>query len=297
MTILVTGANGFVGRHVVARLAGRGRGVRAMVRNAAAYSAVPGVEVVEADLTRPETLGAALEAIDVVVHCAALTANLKPPYPGAYDIINRGGTENLAAAASAAGVQRIVVMSGLGTKPAPVDTYMATRWSMEEVVRNSGIPYVLIQPSVQFGDGAEFVNALARLTKASPVVPLLGGGGLRFQPIWVEDVVTCIEKAIDDEKLTGQAVAIGGSEYATFREIIDTICAALGKRRLKAPLPLWIARLQAPLMALLPHPPLTKASLELFGFENTTEIDAVDRNFGFHPRGFREHLAANGVEP
>jgi NADH dehydrogenase len=109
-------------------------------------------------------------------------------------------------------------------------------------------------------------------------------------------VVSYIEKAIDDDTLTGQAVAIGGSEYATFREIIDTICAALGKRRLKAPLPLWVARMQAPLMALLPHPPLTKASLELFGFENTTKIDAVDTVFGFHPRGFREHLTAHGVE-
>jgi NADH dehydrogenase len=296
MTVLVTGANGFVGRHVVARLAGRGDGLRAVVRNAATYSPAAGVAVVEADLTKPETLPSAVDGIDVVVHCAAITADLKPPYKGAYDAINRGGTENLVHAASAAGVRRLVVMSGLGTKPAAVGTYMATRWGMEDAVRNSSIPYVLIQPSVQFGDGAEFVAALARLIKASPVVPLLGGGGLRFQPIWVEDVVSCIEKAIEDDTLMGRAIAIGGSEYATFREIIDTICASLGKRRLKAPLPLWVARMQAPLMALLPHPPLTKASLELFGFENTTEIDAVDRVFGFHPRGFREHLAVNGVE-
>ncbi len=187
-------------------------------------------------------------------------------------------------------------MSGLGTKPASAGTYMATRWAMEEAVRAGSIPWVIIQPSVQFGDGAEFVAALARLVKSSPVVPLLGGGGLRFQPIWVEDVVTCVVKAIDDESLTGRSVAIGGSQYVTFREIIETICSAMGKRRIKAPLPLWVARMQAPLMGLLPHPPLTKASLELFGFENTTDIDAVDRTFGFHPRGFGEHLAAHGVE-
>jgi uncharacterized protein YbjT (DUF2867 family) len=295
MTTLVTGANGFVGRHVVARLAASG-GVRAIVRSAAGYQAAPGVEVVEADVTKPETLRAALDRVDVVVHCAAITGNLKEPYKGAYDAVNRVGTENLASAAGSAGVRRLVVMSGLGTKPAPAGTYMATRWGMEEAVRGSGTPFVIIQPSVQFGDGAEFVAALARLIKKSPVVPLLGGGGLRFQPIWVEDVVSCIEKAISDETLTGRAVAIGGSEYATFREVVETICAALGKRRLKAPLPLWVARLQAPLMALLPHPPLTKASLELFSFENTTDIDAVDTIFGFHPRGFREHLAAHGVE-
>jgi len=296
MTILVTGANGFVGRHLVARLAKRGDTLRAMVRNAVTYPATAGVQVIEAELTRPETLTSVLDGVDAVVHCAAITANLKEPYKGAYDTINRGGTENLVHAAASSGVKRLVVMSGLGTRPADAGTYMATRWGMEEAVRNSGIPFVIIQPSVQFGDGAEFVSALARLVKASPVVPLLGGGRLRFQPIWVEDVVSCIERAIDDEKVTGQAVAIGGSEYATFGEIIDTICAALGKRRLKAPFPLWVARMQAPLMALLPHPPLTRASLELFGFENTTDIDAVDKAFGFHPRGFREHLAAHGVE-
>jgi len=295
-TILVTGADGFVGRHVVARLAERDGGLRAMVRNAATYHPAPGVEVVEADLAKPESLTLAMEGVEVVVHCAAITANLKEPYKGAYDAINRGGTENLVRAAASSLVKRLVVMSGLGTQPAAAGTYMATRWGMEEAVRNSAIPFVMIQPSVQFGNGAEFVAALGRLIKASPVVPLLGGGGLRFQPIWVEDVVSCIEKAIGDEKLSGQAVAIGGSEYATFSEIIDTICVALGKRRLKAPLPLWVARLQAPVMALLPRPPLTQASLELFGFENTTEIDAVDKAFGFHPRGFREHLLAHGVE-
>ncbi len=297
MTVLVTGASGFVGRHAIVRLAEEGRHVRAMVRDAARYSGPAGVPVVEADVTMPESLATAVGGVDTVVHCAAITANLKEPYRGAYDAINRGGTDNLVAAAAAAGVRRLVVLSGLGTKPAAAGTYMATRWAMEEAVRAGSIPSVIIQPSVQFGDDAEFVAALARLVKSSPVVPLLGGGGLRFQPIWVEDVVTCIVRAIDDESLTGRSIAIGGSEYATFREIIDTICSVMGKRRIKAPLPLWLARLQAPLMGLLPHPPLTKASLELFGFENTTDIDAVDKTFGFHPSGFREHLAAHGVEP
>ncbi|HXA42889.1 MAG TPA: NAD(P)H-binding protein [Candidatus Solibacter sp.] len=296
MTILVTGASGFVGRHVVSRLTAEGRHLRVMVRDAARYSGPPGVPVVEADVSKPDSLPTAVGGVDTVIHCVAITANLKEPYRGAYDAINRQGTENLVAAAATAGVRRMVVMSGLGTKPASAGTYMATRWAMEEAVRAGSIPSVIIQPSVQFGDGAEFVAALARLVTSSPVVPLLGGGGLRFQPIWVEDVVTCVVKAIDVESLTGRSVAIGGSQYVTFREIIQTICSAMGKRRIKAPLPLWVARLQAPLMGLLPHPPLTRASLELFGFENTTEIDAVDKTFGFHPRGFREHLEAHGVE-
>lgn len=301
--ILVTGANGFVGSHVVARLAEADESaqgaepIRAMVRDPARYSAPDRIEVVAADVTKPGTLPAALAGVTTIVHCIAITGDKKEPYHGAYDDVHRMGTQNLVAAAKEAGVSRIVMMSGLGTVPAPEGTYMATRWGMEEAVRGSGISYVIIQPSVQFGDGAEFVAALARLIRRSPVMPLLGGGKVRFQPIWVEDVVSCITKSLTDDSLLGREVVIGGSEYATFREVIEAICEVMGKRRLLAPLPLSIARVQARLFsALLPHPPLTPATIELFSFENATDIDAVDKAFGFHPRGFREHLRAHGID-
>jgi uncharacterized protein YbjT (DUF2867 family) len=295
--ILVTGASGFIGTHVVRRLVEIKAGpVRAMVRNRLKASGHKGVDVVEADLTRPETLGPAVAGVDVVIHAAAITANLKEPYPGAYDAINRGGTKNLVNAAAAARVARIVVMSGLGTKPAPKGTYMATRWGLEEAVRKSGIPHVILQPSVLFGDGAEFIAALSRLARISPVLPLLGGGGVRFQPLWVEDLVTClVASAKSDSPLAGE-IALGGSEYATFKEVMQTICAAMSIRRVMVPLPLPVARVQARLMAaVLRTPPLTPATLELFSFDNSTDLDAVDRHFGFHPRGFREHLRAHGI--
>jgi uncharacterized protein YbjT (DUF2867 family) len=295
--ILVTGASGFVGRHVLRRLAGvAGNGVRAMVRDMRAYEPPAGIDVVEADLTRPDTLPAAVDGADIIIHCAAITADIKEPYKGAYHAINRVGTENLMAAAVSAGTRRLVVISGLGTRPAPAKTYMSTRWGMEEAVRRSGIPYVILQPSVQFGDGAEFVAALARLARSSPAVPLLGGGRLLFQPVWVEDVVTCVEKSVTNDQLLNREVVIGGSEQLNFKEVIEAILRAMGKRRILAPLPLPIAALGARLMQVLPHPPLTPASLELFSYDNITTIDAVDREFGFHPRAFREYLQANGIE-
>jgi uncharacterized protein YbjT (DUF2867 family) len=295
--ILVTGASGFIGAHVVRRLHETGAGpIRAMVRNRSKAGALEGVEVVEADLTRPQTLPAAVAGVSVIIHTAAITANLKEPYPGAYDAINRGGTENLIAAAAAAGVSRIVAMSGLGTKPAPKGTYMATRWGFEEAVRNGGIPYVILQPSVLFGDGAEFIAALSRLARVSPVLPLLGGGNVRFQPLWVEDLVTCLAACVTGGPPVNSAVPLGGSEYATFKVVMQAICAAMSVRRLMVPLPLPIARVQARLMsAVLPNPPLTPATLELFSFDNSTDLDAVDRNFGFHARGFRDHLRAHGI--
>jgi len=186
-------------------------------------------------------------------------------------------------------------MSGLSA-PAKEGSYMATRLGMERAVRDSGIPSVILQPSVLFGDGAEFVAALAGIARISPVLPLLGDPKLKFQPLWIEDLLRILEQSITDDKHLGHSVPLGGPEQVTFKEVLQTICEAMSVRRLLVPLPLPIARLQARIMAaVLSRPPLTPATLELFQFDNSTTLDAVPANFGFQPRGFREHLLAHGV--
>jgi uncharacterized protein YbjT (DUF2867 family) len=296
--ILVTGGTGFVGSHVLRRLSETETPgtVRTLVRNRAKALVPDGVSLVEGDITQPESLAAAVAGVEVIIHAAAITGDRKEPYRGAYDRINRVGTQNLVAAAESAGVKRLVVMSGLGCRPAPAGTYMATRWGMEEAVRGSGIPFVILQPSVLFGAGAPFVTALAGLARVLPLLPLVGGGRTRFQPLWIEDLVTCVIASMSSEMLAGQALPLGGSEWATFKEVLQTICRAMSVRRLLVPLPMPIARIQAGLMtAVMSKPLLTPAALELFSFDNATDLDAADRAFGFHPRGFREHLLAQGV--
>lgn len=296
--ILVTGGTGFVGGHVLRRLAEtepRGS-VRTLVRSRAKASFPAGVEVVEGDITKPESLPAAVNDVEVIIHAAAITGDRKEPYPGAYDRTNRVGTENLVTAAKSAHIKRLVVLSGLGCRPAPAGTYMATRWGLEEAVRGSGIEFVILQPSVIFGANAPFVSALAGLARVSPVLPLMGGGRTRFQPLWIEDLVTCLVASLTSDALAGRALPLGGSEWATFKEVLQTICRAMSVRRLLVPLPISIARIPARLMtAVLAKPPITPAALELFDFDNATDLDAVDRDFGFHPRGFREHVFAHGI--
>jgi NADH dehydrogenase len=271
--------------------------VRTLARNRAKTLVPDGVSIVEGDVTQPESLRAAVTGVDLVIHAAAITGDRKEPYRGAYDRVNRVGTENLVSAAKSAGVKRLVVVSGLGCRPAPSGTYMATRWGMEEAVRASGIPFVILQPSVLFGAGAPFVSALAGLARVLPVLPLVGGGRTRFQPLWIEDLVTCLVASMSSDTQAGRALPLGGGEWLTFKEVLQTICRAMSVRRLLVPLPMSIARIQANLMtAVLPNPPLTPAALELFGFDNATDLDAVDKAFGFHPRGFREHLLAQGIK-
>jgi NADH dehydrogenase len=295
--ILVTGATGFIGSRLLLRLAGGRKPLRGTSRLVSVKNVPPGVEPIPADLTDAETLARPLREVETVVHAAAITANLKEPYRGAYDRINRVGTENLVKAAKAAGVSRIVLLSGLVQPPVQPGTYMATRVAMEETVRSSGIPYVILQPSVLFGDGAEFVAALAGVSNWSPVLPILGPPTMLFQPLWIGDLLRILEECVTGDAQLGQVLPVGGAEYVTFRQILQTILAATHRRRLLMPLPMPVARLQAQLMtALLPHPPLTPATLELFGFDNKTELDSVERSFGFKPRAFREHLLAQGVK-
>ncbi len=295
--VAVTGSTGYVGRHLVARLAAQGRRPRCLLRDSSKAAVLPGdVDIVRADLLDPASLAPALKGVETLVHCAAVTAQHKDTPAYSYWRVNVEGTRNLVAAAQRAGVRALVLQNGLGTRPGRPGSYMRTRWEMFEAVRSSGLAWVALQPSVLFGDRDPFTAAFAGIARRSPVVPLLGGGKLKLQMLWVDDLVTCHVRCIEERRWDGQAIDLGGPEHLTFEQVIDLILAAIRVRRLKAPVPLSVAHIQARLMNVLPNPPLVPATLELFDFDNITALDAVPRHFGFTPRRMADHLAAHGLD-
>jgi NADH dehydrogenase len=232
--------------------------------------------------------------VETIVHCAAITADKKEAYRGQYHDVNAKGTRNLVAAAREAGVRRIVLLNGLGTRPGSEGSYMRTRWEMAEAVRGSGLSWTALQPSILFGDSAPFPAAIARLARQFPVVPVLGGGR-KLQPMWIEDLVTCLIQSVNDPRRDGQTIDLGGPDQMTFAEIDGLILETIKLRRLTLPLPVPMARIAAGVMSVLPNPPLVPATLELFDFDNTTDLDAVSRNFGFEPRSIRTHFKEHGL--
>lgn len=298
--ILITGATGYIGRHLVARLSQQGERPRCLVRNvqrAANMFAEMSVELVQGDTTQPETLSIALQGIDTVVHSAFITADHKQSAGNHYEETNVGGTANLVKAAKAAGVKRIIEISGLGTKQDKPGSYMQGRYLAEQMLKESGLEWTIIQPSVLFGKEAPFVKGLAGLIRTSPVVPLIGGGKMMFQPISVEDVVTVIVKVLQEqERANGKTFTIGGPAYYSFTDIVTMLIHTMHKKRLMAPAPRPLVGVGAAVMeAVMPKPPLTKAAMALFAFDNTTTINAVERDFGFTPQSFSAYLDVYGV--
>jgi len=250
------------------------------------------LEFVAGDTTQPTSLDAAVQGIDTIVHAAFLTADRKEKPISRYEETNVGGTANLVKAAKVAGVKRIVVLSGLGTKPDKAGSYMQGRYLAEQQVIDSGLDWTIIRPSVVFGKDAPFIKGLVDLIRSAPVLPLIGGGTTLFQPIYVEDVVTIILKVLaEPERTTRKIYTVGGPERYTFREIFDVLLKATGKKRPKVYAPTPLVAIGAAVMeAALPKPPLTKAAMTLFSFDNITDIDSVERDFGFQPQSFSHYL-------
>jgi NADH dehydrogenase len=298
--MLVTGGAGFSGSRIVARLVAEGERPRSLVRDAArARDLLPaGVDIAEGDTTQPATLTPALQGVETVIHTAFITAERKQGPGVNYEATNVEGTRNLVAAARAAGVRRIVVLSGLGTRPAKTGSYMQGRYLAEESVRTSGLAWSILGPSVQFGPGSAFFKGLADLIRQAPIVPMIGNGQLRFQPISVEDTVTCLLKmAREPERYDGQRLDIGGPATYTYATILDMLMRRLGTNKLKVPGPKPLAAIAVGIMeAVLPRPPITLAAMELFTFDNVTALDAVERHFGFAPARFDEYLASHEVD-
>lgn len=300
--ILVTGAAGFAGSRIIAQLVEQGAQPRALVRaTAQATARLPrqGVEVVIGDTTRPETLRAAMAGVETIIHAAFVTADRKQGPGVNYYETNVTGTRNLLAAAREAGVKRIIEVGGLGTQPSAPGSYMETRYLADEAIKSSGLAWSILGPSIQFGAGAAFFKGLADLIRQAPIfTPVVGSGKQRFQPIWVEDVATCILKmAQEPANYDSKVIEVGGPEIFTYNEILDMLMQALGKSRIKLPTPRSLVAIGAGVMAaVLPKPPITPAAIELFAFENTTALDAVSFNFGFQPLSLRAYLREHGVE-
>ena len=258
--ILVTGANGFVGRHVTRDLATNGARVRAMVRSARGAAALQGVncELVRGDVTDPASLRAAVRGVRTIVHLVAI---LTGP-PAAFDRVIAAGAGNLVEAARESGVRRVVLMSAIGTGPGATVPYHRAKWAAEQVVAGSGIEHLLLRPSFVFGPDGGALPRFLRIAKLFPLTPVIGPGTQRVQPIWIDDLVRAVRLAVDSDVGSG-SIELGGPDTVTWNELWRRMKAAMGTRRPAVHLPFWLARAPAAVFEQVAPSLLTRDQLRM----------------------------------
>ena len=265
--ILVTGASGFVGRHVVQALFAAGKDVRALVRDPT-KSAALGCELVEGDMTDAASLRSAVEGVEAVIHLVAVRQGKEEKFQR---VMVQGGRDLLDAAREA-GVRRFVLMSALGTREENVGVvpYFRAKWEVEQLVKGSGIDHVIFQPSFIFGPDGGIIPTFRKLVKLAPVTPIIGSGERRIQPIWVDDMAAYFVEALDLEAATNRSFEIGGPDAVTWNEFWARFRQALGiRRRPTIHMPVGLMRVNALLTERLPGDiPLTRDLLTMLEHED-----------------------------
>ena len=290
MRVAVTGANGFVGRHLVARLLLGHHEVRALIsERPGAEKELPGsgagMDVRRADVRKPETLRGAFDGCDAVVHTVAIPTERKQRFAE----VNVAGVAHVVAETRRAGVRRIVHLSALGADPASPYPYLRSKGEGQALVTGSGIGHVVLRPSLLFGEGDDFFPRLA-FSLMFPVVPVPGDGRSRFQPLHVDDLAQALVAAVERPETAG-VYEIGGAEPVTYDEMLAETMRGTGKHRPTFHLPVPLMKPPAFFMGLvMPDPPVTIGQLDLLAVDNTPRQNALESAFGVRPRPFRGAL-------
>jgi NADH dehydrogenase len=276
--VTVFGGTGFIGRHLVRRLAARELRIRVVSRNWRVHGRVlqPMGDVGQivggpADLSSEAALAQLLAGSDAVINLIGILyesrrqtfAEVHGELPG-----------RIARAALAAGIPRMVQISAIGADPNARSAYARSKAQGEQAVRTALRAATILRPSIVVGPEDGFFNRFAAMARLLPALPLIGGGRTRFQPVWVGDVADAIVAALEREDARGATFELGGPKVYSFAELMRYMLKVVGRRRLLLPLSFEVATLQARVMELLPAPPLTRDQVELLKTDNVVGAHA-----------------------
>jgi NADH dehydrogenase len=256
MTVLVTGAGGFVGRHAVRALAESGHWVRALVRSPQGADALADLdcELVRGDVTHTASIAYAVEGCEAVVDCVGLLDGNAQMF----EQVVVGGTRTLTSAAREAGVVRFVQLSALGVGPdAPAVPYFTSKAAAETLVRGSGLGFAVLRPSFVFGPDGGALPRFLRIARLAPVTPLVGRADQRLQPLWIDDLAHAVVLAV--EAHDDLVVELGGPDVVDWRTLWERLKSMQGTSRPSLRVPGWLAR--GP--AALPGMPLSGDQLRM----------------------------------
>jgi uncharacterized protein YbjT (DUF2867 family) len=184
-----------------------------------------------------------------------------------FEAVQAEGAGNVARAAAAAGA-KLIHISALGASPDSTALYARTKAAGEAAVLAAVPDATILRPSIVFGPEDDFFNRFASLARIAPALPLIGGGGMKFQPVFVGDVAQAVLRAVGGWAKGGTTYELGGPEVKTFKELLEYVLAVTERKRLLVPLPFGLAKFQAYFLQYLPTPLLTPDQVELLRTDN-----------------------------
>lgn len=290
--ILITGATGFVGGRLLPILAERAEPLRILLRPKRSSPDIPRgteLDVALASLSDPRGVRAAMVGVETVIHLASAERRGRR---GDLIGVDVQGTENLADAASEAGVRYIVYLSHLGASRASAYPLLRAKAAAEEHIRRSGVPHLLLRSGPLFGEGDRFTRFLAMLMAASPgFFPIPGGRSAPLQPLWVEDLVTALDWILGERDRVRGTYEVGGPEFLALEEIVDLVAGAAGIRRSTLEVhPPYVRLLVWLLESILPRSPVTTHAIDYLAAPRTASLDSMPRLVGLQPAPMYTHL-------
>ena len=290
--ILVTGGTGFIGKNLIQRLVELGYPVRTLIRPSPQSPDLPrgvGVDVTVSSLNDPRSLRASMVGIDTIFHLAS--GEWYGPRASLLQV-DIQGTRAVVDAASDAGVKRIFYVSHLGADRASAYPVLKAKAIAEEFIRRSGLEYTILRSAIVFGEDDHFTTGLARLLSASPSVFLVPGDGrVQLQPLWVEDLVTCLSWSLEDPETRNRILEVGGPEYLSLNQIIEMVMQATDiQRSIVGFSPPWLRVLTVILDSMFPNLPVSVYWLDYLAVNRTTALDTLPRAFKLMPSRISQRL-------
>jgi NADH dehydrogenase len=290
--ILVTGGTGFIGRVLIRQLVNLGYPVRTLIRPSPNSPRLPkgvAVDVAVSSLNDERGLRAAMVGVDTIYHLASGESRGPRANLNETDI---QGTLAVVNAAKDAGVKRFFFVSHLGADRGSAYEVLKIKGIAEDHIRRSGLDYTILRSAIVYGPRDHFTTGLARLLSALPLFFLMPGDGrVHIQPLWVEDLVTCLVWALDDADTINRIIAVGGPEYLSFRQVVEMVMQETGMRRLPISLPApYLRYMTVFLDTLYPRLPMTVYWLNYLAVNRTTALDTMPRTFNLMPSRISQRL-------
>jgi NADH dehydrogenase len=287
--ILVTGGTGFVGSHIVKRLAMEKMKTRCLVRKGSNVGRLEelGIELAYGDLTDKESLKKALVGVETVIHLIGIIVERKGV---TFEIIHSQGTRALVEACKDAVIKRFIYVSALGARENARSRYHITKWEAEQVIIKSGLEYVIFRPSIMIGEGGEFITMLSGIIKKAPMIPVIGAKS-KLQPIYVENTADCVLRSLADPKISNRIFEIGGPDQMTYRELYITLANVLEIKKLVVEIPVWLVWPAAYILErVMEKPALTTQQLMMLQEDNICDIKQMQEAFSLQLMPFKDAL-------